>query len=180
MKLNKYKAHLLKLIIPFVWVMRIPRNADFKVVGPMICVQAEIKKTVEKVLPVDQDLVPVALKRKLEFCGDYLTEYVDRNKLMAFFEFFKLSNPLFKDVSFDYSKLDDLVNKVLKDVERQDEDKILLKEQDHLDLDSLNHFEEENCAEVDEVPDDATLEEEVINDMPNYLCPIDLDTLVCL
>ena len=62
MRLNKCKAYLLKLNIPFISVMHLPRSADFKVMGPMICVEGKVEGTMKNLLPQPQRLVPVALK----------------------------------------------------------------------------------------------------------------------
>jgi hypothetical protein len=64
--INKCEAHLLKIVLPFIRVMHIPRSADFKVKGPMICIQSKYEDTLAELLPLDQNLIPVSLKRKLE------------------------------------------------------------------------------------------------------------------
>ena len=101
MTLNKCEAHLLKLIIPFIRVSHIPRSAEFKVFGPMICVEAELKKTLETILPVDQDLIPVCLKRRPEYKGNYIEEVVSKKKVLKYFEYLKTHNPLYKDIEFE-------------------------------------------------------------------------------
>merc|ERR1712240_663716 len=70
MSLSKLESHLLKLIIPFIRIAYIPGYGQFKVKGPMITVEADVTETLnEKVLPRQQELIPVALKRKLSYKG---------------------------------------------------------------------------------------------------------------
>ena len=81
MRLNKCEAYLLKLNIPFIRVMHLPRSADFKVMGPMICVEEKVEGTVKDLLPQPQRLVPVALKRSIKNSGSHLAEMVDIKKI---------------------------------------------------------------------------------------------------
>ena len=47
-------------MIPFVRIAHIPEYGEFKVKGPMLTVEAEVQKTMaEKILPREQDLIPV-------------------------------------------------------------------------------------------------------------------------
>ena len=63
--LSKLEAHLLKLVIPFIRIAQVPGYGEFKIKGLMITVEADVKKTLnEKILPRQQELIPVALKRK--------------------------------------------------------------------------------------------------------------------
>jgi len=99
MALNKLESHLLKLIIPFIRVVHIPRSSEFKILGPMICVEADIKQTMDKLLPVEQHLIPVCLKRRPEYKGHFIEEVVSMTKIMKYFEYFKTYNPLFKTLN---------------------------------------------------------------------------------
>ena len=66
--------------------------------GPMITVEADVTKTLnEKILPRQQELIPVALKRKLSYKGTVMEEMVSKNKVQAYFDYFKQDNPLFGD-----------------------------------------------------------------------------------
>ena len=121
LSLNRCEAHLIKLVIPFIRVAHIPRSGDFKVMGPMICVQANVSKTIETVLPVEQDLIPVALKRRPEYKGNYVTEIVSKKKLITYFKFFKNKNPLFHGIDFSEEKLHLFMSSVIQEVDIQDQ-----------------------------------------------------------
>ena len=89
MRLNKCKAYLLKLNIPFISVMHLPRSADFKVMGPMICVEGKVEGTMKNLLPQPQRLVPVALKQSIKYSGSYVAEMVNIKKLESYYDYFK-------------------------------------------------------------------------------------------
>merc|ERR1712115_623901 len=90
MSLSKLESHLLKLIIPFIRIAHIPGYGQYKVKGPMITVEADVTKTLnEKILPRQQELIPVAFKRKLSYKGTVMEEMVSKNKVQAYFDYFK-------------------------------------------------------------------------------------------
>merc|ERR1711873_44194 len=113
MSLSKLESHLLKLIIPFIRIAHIPGYGQYKVKGPMITVEADVTKTLnEKILPRQQELIPVALKRKLTYKGTVMEEMVSKNKVQAYFDYFKTSNPLFVDESLDMQRIDDWIEEL--------------------------------------------------------------------
>ena len=98
MTLSKLESHLLKLVIPFIRIAQVPGYGEFKVKGPMITVEADVKKTiVEQILPRQQELIPVSLKRKLTYKGTIMEEIVSKTKVERYFNYFKRINPLFAD-----------------------------------------------------------------------------------
>merc|ERR1711954_479226 len=85
MSLSKLESHLLKLIIPFIRIAYIPGYGQYKVKGPMITVEADVTETLnKKILPRQQELIPVALKRKLSYKGTVMEEMVSKNKVQAY------------------------------------------------------------------------------------------------
>ena len=46
-------------------------------------ISADVQQTVDKILPVTQNLIPVSFKRKLEYAGYFLEEYIDKNKVLT-------------------------------------------------------------------------------------------------
>ena len=50
----------------------------------------------DRILPIDQNLIPVSFKRRLAYSGAFLEEYVEKKKLLMFFEFLKKNNHLYK------------------------------------------------------------------------------------
>jgi len=121
MKRNKLEAHLLKLTIPFMRIAHIPRSSEFRIIGPMICVEADIRDTMEKLLPVDQDLIPVCLKRRPEYKGNFIEQVISLSKILKYFEYFKTNNPLFKNVEFSQDKLNQILSENLQRIAEQDE-----------------------------------------------------------
>ena len=122
MSLSKLESHLLKLIIPFIRIAHIPGYGQYKVKGPMITVEADVTKTLnEKILPRQQELIPVALKRKLTYKGTVMEEMVSKNKVQTYFNYFKTFNPLFVDESLDMQRIDDWIEE-LKSTEVNEND----------------------------------------------------------
>ena len=50
----------------------------------------------DRILPIDQNLIPVSFKRRLAYSGAYIEEYVEKKKILLFFEFLKKNNHLYK------------------------------------------------------------------------------------
>ena len=80
-KLNRLGAFILKLIIPFVRVANCRRGRYLMVKGKSILISSDILDTLSKILPTDQQLLPVSLKRKLQYRGSFLEEWVDVKKV---------------------------------------------------------------------------------------------------
>ena len=113
MSLSKLESHLLKLIIPFIRIAYIPGYGQYKVKGPMITVEADVTKTLnEKVLPRQQELIPVALKRKLSYKGTVMEEMISKSKVQAYFNYFKKFNHLFGDQILDMERIDNWIEEL--------------------------------------------------------------------
>ena len=110
MQLNRLEAYLLKLIIPFIRIAHVPRSDQFKIKGQMITVEADVDLSMEKILPRPQELIPVVLKRKMEYSGSVMEEIISKNKITAYYNWFKDNNPLFKDIILSQDKLDEFIN----------------------------------------------------------------------
>merc|ERR1712089_55148 len=123
MSLSKLESHLLKLIIPFIRIAHIPGYGQYKVKGPMITVEADVTNTLnEKILPRQQELIPVALKRKLSYKGTVMEEMVSKNKVQAYFDYFKTYNPLFVDESLDMQRIDNWIEELKSTQEHENDD----------------------------------------------------------
>ena len=44
-------------------------------------VSADVVDSMSQILPKEQNLLPVSFKRKIEYTGHYMQEYVDRKKI---------------------------------------------------------------------------------------------------
>ena len=72
----------------------------------MILISADVEGSMNKILPHEQNLIPVALKRKLVYEGYYMREIIDKNKLKIYFAWLKQNNAQYIDTIFD----DDLID----------------------------------------------------------------------
>ena len=88
-------------MIPFIRIAHCPRGSYFKVLGDLILISADVPSSMEKILPLEQSLVPVSFKRKLEYSGSYIEEYIEKKKVEFYFLWYKRHNHLYKDFKFD-------------------------------------------------------------------------------
>ena len=100
-RLNRLESFLLKLAIPFIRVAHCPRGRYLKVKGDLILISSDIVHSLEKILPIDQGLIPVSFKRKLSYSGSYIEEFIEKPKVEMYFSWFKRYNHLFKDTELD-------------------------------------------------------------------------------
>ena len=101
-------------MIPFIRIAHVPSSGEFKVKGPMITVEADVKKTLnEQILPREQELIPVVLKRKFTYKENYIQEIVSKQKIRKYFDYFKLTNPLFKNQELDEVRIDKWIESVM-------------------------------------------------------------------
>ena len=110
-KLNRLEAFILKLIIPFVRVANCRRGRYLMVKGNLILISSDITNSLAKILPSDQQLLPVSLKRKLHYRGSFMEEWVDVKKVQLYFAWFKEHNPLYADVELN----EELISQFEKD-----------------------------------------------------------------
>ena len=87
LQLNKLECHLLKLVIPFVRIGHCTRGVYIKVKGSLILTSSDIPHSLSKILPRKQNLLPVCLKRKLKYTGNYIEEMIDKKKVKAYYDF---------------------------------------------------------------------------------------------
>ena len=79
LQLNKLESHLLKIVIPFIRVAHCNRGSYIKVKGSVILISSDISHSMSRILPRKQNLLPVCLKRKMEYTGNYMEEMIDKN-----------------------------------------------------------------------------------------------------
>ncbi|KAF0046105.1 hypothetical protein F2P81_002634 [Scophthalmus maximus] len=98
--LNSLEQHLIALHIPFMKMLALPRGRQNGVHGPVTCVPANIVQT-NNVLPrsnMEGSLLPVKLKRKLTYKGDYEYQYVDSMHVRQALQFLKETNVHYGDI----------------------------------------------------------------------------------
>ena len=106
--LNKLEAFILKLVIPFVRVAHCPRGPYLQVRGNLILISSDVSQSLQAIIPREQQILPVAFKRKISYDGHYLAEFIDRKKIEIYFNWLKMNNHLYKDVDFSTDVLDQL------------------------------------------------------------------------
>ena len=101
MKLNKLESFILKLVIPFIRVAHCPRGKYLKVRGDLILISSDISHSLSRILPLNQALIPVCFKRKLSYEGSYLEEFIEKEKVITYFSWFKKYNHHYMDIDLD-------------------------------------------------------------------------------
>merc|ERR1712081_108577 len=93
-----------------------------QVKGTVTLITADVEEVMSQILPREQNLIPVALKRELEYEGHFLKEIVDRNKLEILFQWLKENNIHFIDLVFNGDLIDEFyqnTRRTLDSIERQ-------------------------------------------------------------
>ena len=121
-KLNKLEDFILKLVIPFIRIGHLPPGNYFRVKGGLVMISADVQQTVDKILPVSQNLIPVSFKRKLEYAGYFLEEYIDKNKVLTIFQWLKKYNHLYQHYTLDEALIDEFETQALSVVKNEDEE----------------------------------------------------------
>ena len=168
--LNRVEEHMLKLVIPFIRIGHLPRSRYFQLRGHLIMVSADVEESLNSILPVNQNLIPIALKRKFEYPGYFIREYVDRNKIKHYFEWFRQHNHLFQNCKLDDDRIEEFERKSMKIVETVDNEKNdiiinheeLLRKKELVNLDSDEELEEETGTKL-EVEHNADHSSVIIN-----------------
>ena len=118
LQLNRLEAYILKLVLPFLRIAHCPKGPYLKIKGDLILITADIAHSLSRVLPVEQNLIPVCFKRRLAFSGSYVSEYVEKNKIIMYFNRFKAHNHLFKNVELDVERMDAFEANCLSDTSK--------------------------------------------------------------
>ena len=105
-ELNKVEDFLLKLVIPFIRIGHLPRGPYFKVRGNLIMISSDIVQSLNSILPISQELIPVSFKRRIEYSGHFAEEYIDKQKVLLYFDFFKKYNHLYKNFTLEEDVLE--------------------------------------------------------------------------
>ena len=110
LKLNRLEGYLLKLVIPFIRIAHCPRGRYFKVKGDLILISSDVSTSLEKILPLQQSLIPVCFRRKVSYTGSFIEEYIEKEKVQMYFTWLKKNNHLYKDINLDKELIEDFVN----------------------------------------------------------------------
>ena len=88
--LNRLESYLLKLVVPFIRVANCPRGKYLKVRGDLILISSNVGSSLSKILPRQQNLIPVSFKRNLSYSGAFIEEFVEKQKLQIYFSWLKI------------------------------------------------------------------------------------------
>ena len=99
-KLNVLERHLIARRIPFMKILTLPKGGQKSILGPVTCVPCNIEKTRETLPRAihDSDVILVALKRKLEYKGNYERQLVDLTLIEQCLGILKSQNEHYKDI----------------------------------------------------------------------------------
>ena len=90
--------------------------------GNLICISANVEETMQKILPIEQNLIPVSFKRKLEYEGHFIHEIIDKRKVEIWHEYMKENNPHYRDTQFDSDLIEEFCYKIRKSLESLEKD----------------------------------------------------------
>merc|ERR1712202_83647 len=148
LQLNRVKEYLLKPVIPFIRIGHLPRGRYFQVKGELIMISADVVESLKKILPVEQNLVPVSFKKKIHYSGHFLQEYVDKNKVQTYFDWFKKYNHLFEGYEINQNLITDYEKMSMEKIQKTDIEKSSTLVTDH------DVVSKENNAMEDELESD--------------------------
>ena len=81
-----------------------PKGPYLKVKGDLILISADVSHSLSKILPQEQNLLPVAFKRKLAYSGSFLEEMIETEKVVQYFSWLKKHNHLYKEFDMALTK----------------------------------------------------------------------------
>ena len=110
-KLNLMEQYLIKLTIPFIRVVHIPRTPNLKLLGGSVCIQSDLSHTVERLDINPETIIPVSFKRKLEYEGHYIAQVIDKEKVFKWLSYLKKNNHLYANVQIDIPKIESHLDK---------------------------------------------------------------------
>ena len=101
--LNPMEIWLISLRIPFMKMVALPCGKQKAIHGPAVNIPADLRPVCDLLprLPLQAQVVPMKLKRKLSYKGHYMYQYVQPAKVLLALEWLKKNNPLYKDVAID-------------------------------------------------------------------------------
>ena len=116
--LNTLEQQLVAKHIMFTKVVSLPQGGQHGVKGPTVCVPADITSTTT-VLPrpkKDIEIIPLKLKRKLEYKGHVDYREIDTRKVQRALKYLVTNNPLYADVTINenWDESDEILDEIIK------------------------------------------------------------------
>ena len=109
-------------MIPFIRIAHCPRSHYFKVKGDLILISSDVAHSISRIIPVEQNLIPVCFKRKEIYHGSFIEEFIEKEKVLLYFSWLKKNNHLYKDLEFDMHLLERFVRDSQIITEEREED----------------------------------------------------------
>ena len=101
--LNSLEQQLIAVRLPSMKLANLPSGKQKGIHGPVVMVPANVAKTVSALprMLSDSQLVPVKLKRKLEYRGHVAYRKINIRKVNDALAYLKQNNPLYKDIAIN-------------------------------------------------------------------------------
>ncbi|KAI8518266.1 hypothetical protein Bbelb_042830 [Branchiostoma belcheri] len=101
--LNTLESQLIAKRIPFMKVAALPKGGQKGVIGPVVCVPADVSEThaVLPRMPTEALLIKVKLKRKLQYSGHYMYRQISPMKVDAALKYLVENNEHYRGTSID-------------------------------------------------------------------------------
>ena len=98
---NQLETRLICLRIPFMKMVALPTGKQRCIHGPAVNVPTDLSSVCNLLprLPSQCQILPMKLKRKLQYRGHYMYDFIRPDKVVAALEWLKTNNPLYKDIS---------------------------------------------------------------------------------
>ena len=115
--MNTLEQQLVAKHIMFTKVVSLPQGGQRGVKGPTVCVPADITSTTT-VLPrpkKDIEIIPLKLKRKLEYKGHVDYREIDTRKVQRALRYLVANNPLYGDVTINenWGECDEILDEII-------------------------------------------------------------------
>ena len=99
--LRPLEQRLISQRIAFMKLVGLPKGGQKAIHGSAVNVPSKLNAICSLLprLPPDAEVVPLKLKRKLVYKGQYMYEYIRPKKVMDALRWLKQHNPLYKDIT---------------------------------------------------------------------------------
>ena len=101
--LHHLEQRLIAQRIPFIKMISLPKGKQRAVHGPAVNIPASLEPVCDLLprLPTSAHLIPLKLKRKLQYKTAYLNNYIRPAKVMSALQFLKKNNTLYENVNIN-------------------------------------------------------------------------------
>ena len=140
-RLNTLEQHLIAQNIAFMKIINLPKGGQNGVIGPCICVPANVAESVQS-LPRTQEheFIRIKLKCKLSYKGYYEYQFINKQHVEDALNYLRTNNKWYNDIVIEH----EWINPVPEDSNQQNSD--------------CHEEDEDECnSDVDEITDEERL-----------------------